>query len=161
MVPAVVVRIQTRLHALSLEMTLYNVVHELLEKDPFPTQHRENIGSGTAADFVRCGSRSPKTRTNGSFTVIIMVAWPTIQCPRLSGIARSHTLTSPMIISRSPPEANSFRPLNTPFRICSIFIFLTGTRPELLVETPACAECFGRGISDHGTVGACQFSYAA
>jgi hypothetical protein len=39
-----------------------------------------------------------------------------------------------MIISRRPPEANSFRPLSTLFRIGSIFICLTGTRPELFVN---------------------------
>src|SRR5580658_11098598 len=94
------------------------------------------------------------THTNAassSFTVIIMVLWLTIQYQMVSGTARSHTLTPPMIISRSPPDANSFRPVSTLFRICNIFVLLTGTRPELLVECLLAQTFFGRGISDHVT----------
>ena len=73
-----------------------------------------------------CSRNHSFTHTNAassSFTVIIIVVWSTNQYQRASGTARSHTLTPPMIISRSPPEANSFRPLSTCFKTCNIFFF--------------------------------------
>jgi len=52
-----------------------------------------------------------------------MVVWRTIQCQSLSGTARNQTLTPPMIISSSPPEANSFRPVSILFKDSNIFLF--------------------------------------
>src|SRR5260370_7342429 len=39
------------------------------------------------------------------------------------GGARSHTLNPPMIMSNSPPEAKSFRPVSMLFRNWNIFFF--------------------------------------